>query len=94
MRKSQLEREALKSARMATVSQSNKFCPHCEKHVSKTTFFSHKRLYFDIISRKWSKSRVNFGESNFTAESSDEEMYDLEQDLQLYSPECSSCDQT
>ena len=58
-----------------------KYCPHCDKHVSKTTFFAHKRLYFNLSSRKWSKSRVNY------ARSTDEAlMYDLDQDVGLDVP--------
>ena len=57
-----------------------KYCPHCEKHVGKTTFFAHKRLYFDLCSRKWSKSRVNY------AQSTDEAMSDPDHDETLDVP--------
>ena len=31
------------------------FCPHCERHIGKTAFFRHKRLYYDRSNKRWSK---------------------------------------
>ena len=33
-------------------------CGHCDEYVSKRTYYQHRRLYFNVASRKWSKNRV------------------------------------
>lgn len=34
------------------------FCSHCGDHVSKRTYYRHKRLYFDTRTQEWSERRV------------------------------------
>ena len=47
-------------ASQSTVLVKNRvYCPQCEQNLSKTTFYVHKRLYFNKL-REWSKSRVKF----------------------------------
>lgn len=36
-------------------SRREKFCPHCEKQVSKSTYYDHAALYFDKDSKKWTR---------------------------------------
>lgn len=36
-------------------SRREKFCPHCEKHVSKSTYYDHAALYFDKDSKTWTR---------------------------------------
>lgn len=36
-------------------SRREKFCPHCEKHVSKSTYYDHAALYFDKGSKTWTR---------------------------------------
>ena len=31
----------------------NLFCPHCDQEVSKTTFYQHKRRYYDRRAKRW-----------------------------------------
>ena len=57
--------DAHSSSSSATVSTSRGskkrqylYCGHCEKHVSKTVFYLHRRLYFDQKCMSWSKKRL------------------------------------
>ena len=34
-------------------SRREKYCPHCERHVSKSTYYEHAALYFDKASKTW-----------------------------------------
>lgn len=36
------------------------FCEHCEKELSKTSYFKHKKLYYDKKCRTWKKERVHY----------------------------------
>lgn len=41
---------------MSTVLGENKrlkYCPHCDVEVPKTTFYRHRRLYYDVSKRVW-----------------------------------------
>lgn len=49
------------------------FCEHCEQELSKTSYFKHKKLFYDKKCRAWKKERVHY-----RAEVSEFEM-DLEQ---------------
>ena len=31
----------------------SKFCEHCQKVVSKSTYYRHKLLYFDVYNQQW-----------------------------------------
>lgn len=62
----------------ATLEKNRVYCPHCDKKLSKTTFYAHKRLYFNQLTRKWSKSRVNFTPST-AVEDDVTRMEDLDQ---------------
>ena len=35
----------------------NLFCPHCDQKVSKTTFYRHKRCYYDSRSKRWATGK-------------------------------------
>lgn len=35
------------------------FCGHCKRQLSKTKFFQHKKLYFDVSSKEWRQKRIN-----------------------------------
>ena len=37
----------------------NLFCPHCDEMVSKTTFYRHKKCYYDSRAKRWTKTTVN-----------------------------------
>ena len=51
----------LRRCRLCLTSVKRRFyCPHCEKTLSKTSLYEHKRFFFDSKTRKWSKSGVNF----------------------------------
>lgn len=34
------------------------YCRHCEQEVSKSTLYSHKKLYYDKRAKLWSKHRI------------------------------------
>ncbi len=34
------------------------WCGHCDKVLSKTTFYQHKKLYYDSTKSVWSKERI------------------------------------
>ena len=34
------------------------YCGHCDKDVSKSTFYAHRRLYYDRKTKKWSKTQL------------------------------------
>ena len=34
------------------------YCGHCDKQLSKTVFYRHKRLYYDRRSKTWSSCRI------------------------------------
>lgn len=36
------------------------YCGHCDQEVSRTTLYSHKRLYYNRTRREWSKARVSY----------------------------------
>ena len=52
---------------MASSSSNRKvyFCEHCQQELSKTLFFSHKKLYYNTKLRKWQKSRIQLVEKDF-----------------------------
>ena len=39
-------------------------CGHCNEEVSRTTFYAHKRLYYNRSTKEWSRVRVNFAEES------------------------------
>ena len=54
---------------MASSSSTSKkvyYCEHCKQELSKTLFFSHKKLYYNTRLRKWQKQRVKVVERDFT----------------------------
>ncbi len=34
------------------------YCPHCKKRISKTLYYEHKRLFYNVKGRIWSADRV------------------------------------
>lgn len=38
------------------------FCGHCKQYVCKTVFYSHKKLYFDKVTRIWHSERQVYPE--------------------------------
>ena len=40
--------------------EKKKFCYHCNKYVSNSTFYRHRALYFDEVSQSW-KTTSNGG---------------------------------
>ena len=40
-------------------SASSYFCEHCGENVSKTSYFKHKKLYYDYRSKGWKKTVVH-----------------------------------
>ena len=54
------------------------YCGHCDKVVSKSTFYSHRRRYYDKKTRKWSKTQLFL--SN---ESEERRMLDCRSDSEL-----------
>ena len=43
---------------MAEKSKKLVLCGHCDEYVSKSTFYQHRRLYYNFRTQKWSQSRV------------------------------------
>ena len=39
---------------MEAVSGHKIFCPHCNRMLPKSTYYRHRRLYYDVISQLWS----------------------------------------
>ena len=57
------------------------FCGHCNRQLSKTLFFRHKRMFFDRKARKWSSVKVISDDTTsepFTLTSSDDDSSDEE----------------
>ncbi len=50
----------------------NLFCPHCDQEVSKTTFYRHKRSYYDSRAKRWTTGG-DLNREVHTVSSSDEE---------------------
>lgn len=38
--------------------RSKYFCGHCNRKLTKTLYFKHKKLYYDIRAKSWNKERV------------------------------------
>lgn len=34
------------------------YCDHCDDYISKTLYYQHKRLYYDSMTKTWSKTRL------------------------------------
>ena len=34
-----------------------KYCPHCDIRLPKSTYYRHRRLYYDVESQRWSSTR-------------------------------------
>ena len=49
---------------MANTTSKRYFCEHCEQQLSKTSYFKHKRLYYDRKSETWKKERVHYTDSS------------------------------
>lgn len=47
------------------------FCDHCEKLLSKTLYYKHKKFYYDRNSEKWRKEMVHYVEDDFDFSESD-----------------------
>lgn len=62
---------------MKTAKPKRFYCGHCEQEVSRGTLYAHKRLYYNRMTREWSKTRVGYTGSDYHAtgchEESDEE---------------------
>lgn len=57
---------------MASLKENRKyFCGHCKMNLSKTTFFSHKKIYFDKHNNCW-KSKA----TQVTKETDDDFIFD------------------
>lgn len=39
------------------------FCSHCNQTLSRSSYYLDRRFYFNSRTKEWSKTRVNFGES-------------------------------
>ena len=58
-------------------------CGHCDKAVSKTLYFKHKKLYYDRLSRSWRVTRLvssvnQCEEFDFDENEQDDEDQDIE----------------
>ena len=49
---------------MASSTTKRYFCDHCEQELSKTSYFKHKRLFYDRTSERWQKERVHYNDSS------------------------------
>ena len=49
---------------MASSTTKRYFCDHCEQELSKTSYFKHKRLFYDRTSESWQKERVHYNDSS------------------------------
>ena len=54
------------------------FCEHCEKDLSKMSYFKHKKLFYDKKCRTWKKERVCY---RAEVDLDEFEITDLEQDI-------------
>ena len=53
------------TSQMATNTMKSKFiyCGHCDKEVSRTKYYAHKRLYYNRSRKEWSQTkRLNFAD--------------------------------
>ena len=77
---------------MKTAKPKRFYCGHCEQEVSRGTLYAHKRLYYNRMTREWSKARINYTGSDYHAtdchEDGDEESISDHEDLDnaQYSP--------
>ena len=39
-----------------------KYCPHCDVRLPKSTYYRHRRLYYDVESQRWSSTRGQISE--------------------------------
>ena len=39
------------------------YCGHCEQEVSRRTLYTHKRLYYNRMSKEWSKQKISYAEN-------------------------------
>ena len=49
---------SLTSSSTAIVNRKRYYCGHCDEYLSKTVYFQHRRLYFEVKCQKWSKKRL------------------------------------
>ena len=47
-------------------------CPHCSDHVTKTTFYRHKRLYYDRQTEQWQRATATHTAANDEHDASSE----------------------
>ena len=45
-------------ARSRLSKQSRVFCGHCNQYLSRTTFWKHRRLYYDVHSERWTNENL------------------------------------
>ena len=51
----------------------NLFCPHCDQLVSKTTFYRHKRSYYNHSTKQWKTDREKALTNDLSTSSSDDD---------------------
>ena len=39
------------------------YCGHCEQEVSRRTLYAHKRLYYNRMSKEWSKEKISYADT-------------------------------
>lgn len=43
-------------AENSTFAKKRYYCEHCDEYLSRTIYFKHKQLYFDVNTKKWKSS--------------------------------------
>ena len=53
------------------------FCDHCEKLLSKTLYYKHKKFYYDKNRKTWTKNIIHYEVDDFQFSGSDPESGEL-----------------
>ena len=53
------------------------FCPHCEQYLAKSTFYRHRREFYNPITKIWDKQKTFIPRRDETTSTDD---FDMEQD--------------
>lgn len=48
------------------------YCGHCREKISKTLYFSHKQLYYDVVQQKW-RNEADQNQSSHTEQLPDQD---------------------
>ena len=49
-------------------SSKQRFCGHCEKYLSKSVYYRHRRLYYNKLTEQWSSTRLFYRDQGDTSD--------------------------